>query len=218
MEEPIIKVGLVDDHELMRAGLSQVLIPFGGIEIVLEASNGQELLDLLPTTKLDVILLDLQMPVLSGHDVLPMIVEKYPSIKVLILSMHDTNTFIVNMMEAGAAGYLLKDTPPQIVHQAIKTVMQDGLYFNSKVSRALLANMPGSRIKVESTAHITETLNSREIEILKLICQEYTTKQIADELFLSPKTIEGYRKQLLAKTGTKNAAGLAIFAVRQNLI
>lgn len=217
MEKTKIRIGLVDDHALMRAGLSQVLGQFEGIEIVLEASNGKELLDLLPKTKVDIILLDLQMPVMSGHEALPVIVEKYPHIKVLVLSMHDTNSFIVNMMEGGASGYLLKDTPPKTVYEAIHTVMEDGLYFNSKVSRALLASLPGSKLKIKSNTNFTETLTSRELEILRLICQELTTNQIGEKLFLSPKTIEGYRKQLLEKTGSKNAAGLAIFAVRNNL-
>ena len=186
-----IKVGLTDDHELMRAGLAQILEATNEIQVVFEASNGAELLECLKTYKVDIVLLDLEMPVMDGRDALPKIIELYPKTKVLILSMHDSNSFIVNMMELGASGYLLKDMPPAEVTNAVKAVKNDGLYFNAKVSRALLASLPGSKLTIESKQHIKETLNSRELDVLKLICEEYTTTEIGEKLFLSPKTIEG---------------------------
>ncbi|GAB5416938.1 MAG: response regulator transcription factor [Crocinitomicaceae bacterium] len=218
MEANLIKVGLADDHELMRAGLAQILEASGSVKVIFEASNGAELLEELKTKKVDVVLLDLEMPVMGGQDALPKVVANHPETKVLILSMHDSNSFIVKMMELGASGYLLKDMPPSEVAKAVQTVVNDGLYFNAKVSRALLAGLPGSQIEIESTGQVRETLSQRELEVLRLICQEYTTTEIAESLFLSPKTIEGYRKNLLEKTGVKNMAGLAIFAVRNNLI
>ncbi len=218
MEANLIKVGLADDHELMRAGLAQILEASGPITVIFEASNGAELLEQLKTKRVDVVLLDLEMPVMGGQEALPEVVVNYPETKVLILSMHDSNSFIVKMMELGASGYLLKDMPPSEVAKAVQTVVNDGLYFNAKVSRALLAGLPGSQIEIESTGQVRETLSQRELEVLRLICQEYTTTEIAESLFLSPKTIEGYRKNLLEKTGVKNMAGLAIFAVRNNLI
>lgn len=213
-----IRIALTDDHELMRAGLAQILEANGDIQVVFEASNGAELLEALQKYTVDVILLDLEMPVMDGREALAHIVQHHPNIKVLILSMHDSNSFIVNMMEIGAAGYLLKDMPPSEVIKAVQTVQRDGLYFNAKVSRALLAGLPGSKITIDSNHHVKETLNSRELDVLRLICEELTTSEIAEKLFLSTKTIEGYRKQLLEKTGAKNAAGLAIFAVRNQLI
>lgn len=213
-----IKVGLTDDHELMRAGLAQILEATNEIQVVFEASNGIELLECLEKYTVDVVLLDLEMPIMDGRDVLPKVIALYPDLKVLILSMHDSNSFIVNMMEHGAAGYLLKDMPPSEVIKAVKTVKNDGLYFNAKVSRALLAGLPGSKMTIDSKQHVKETLNERELDVLRLICEEYTTTEIGEKLFLSPKTIEGYRKQLLEKTGVKNVAGLAIFAVRNHLV
>lgn len=213
-----IKVGLTDDHELMRAGLAQILEATNEIQVVFEASNGIELLECLEKYTVDVVLLDLEMPIMDGRDVLPKVIALYPDLKVLILSMHDSNSFIVNMMEHGAAGYLLKDMPPSEVIKAVKTVKNDGLYFNAKVSRALLAGLPGSKMTIDSKQHVKETLNERELDVLRLICEEYTTTEIGEKLFLSPKTIEGYRKQLLEKTGVKNVAGLAIFAVKNHLV
>lgn len=218
MEAPLIKVGLADDHELMRAGLAQILEASGSIKVIFEAPNGAELLEELKTKKVDVVILDLEMPVMGGQEALPLLVAQHPEVKVLILSMHDSNSFIVKMMELGASGYLLKDMPPAEVTKAVQTVVNEGLYFNAKVSRALLAGLPGSQIEIESKGKVRETLSQRELEVLRLICLEHTTSEIADTLFLSPKTIEGYRKQLLEKTGVKNMAGLAIFAVRNNLI
>lgn len=218
MNDLKIRVGLTDDHELMRAGLAQILEASGEIQIVFEAANGREMLEKLKTYRADVIILDLEMPEMDGRDALPKVVELYPDTKVLVLSMHDSNGFIVSMMEQGAAGYLLKNTPPKEVLNAVKTVLREGLYFNSRVSRALLAGLPGSKIPIESRQDVREILSEREREVLRLICQELTTAEIADKMFLSPKTIEGYRKQLLEKTGVKNVAGLAIFAVRNNLV
>ena len=106
---------------------------------------------------------------MDGRDALPQIVANYPDVKVLILSMHDSNAFIVKMMELGASGYLLKDMPPSEVVKAVQSVVQDGLYFNAKVSRALLAGLPGSQIQIESKEHIRETLNQREMEVLRLM-------------------------------------------------
>lgn len=218
MEIPKIKIALVDDHELVRAGLHQILSASGTIQIVFEASNGKELLENLKKYTIDVILLDLEMPEMGGQDALSHIVEHYPNVKTLILSMHDSNAFIVKMMEIGAAGYLLKDMPPSEVVKAVETVYNEGLYFNAKVSRALLAGLPGSALQIDSRKNIRETLNERELQVLRLICEEFTTGEIAEKMFLSPKTIEGYRKQLLEKSGVKNVAGLAIFAVRNNLV
>lgn len=213
-----IRIAIADDHKLFRMGLSQILDLQEDLKVVQHAENGLDLMEHVESLRPDVVLLDMEMPVMGGKETLPMLKEKYPDIRVLVLSMHQHNAFIVHMMEVGANGYLLKDTTPQEVIRAIRVVMEDGLYFNSKVSRALLAGLPGSKVNVESNHSISETLGSRDLEVLRLICMEYTTAQIAEELFLSPKTIEGYRKQLLEKTGTKNVAGLAIFAVRNNLV
>lgn len=218
METDKIKVALTDDHELVRAGLRQILEASGKIQIVFEASDGKELLEQLQKYTVDVVLLDLEMPGMGGQETLPEVVALYPNTKVVILSMHDSNAFIVDMMEKGAAGYLLKDMPPSEVVKAVETVKDEGLYFNAKVSRALLAGLPGSNVVIESKGNIRETLNDRERDVLRYICEEYTTNEIAEKMFLSPKTIEGYRKQLLEKTGVKNVAGLAIFAVRNNLV
>lgn len=218
MKTAKIRVALADDHELVRAGLRQILEATDDVEVILEASNGQELLEKLKKYKVDVVLLDMEMPVMDGSDTLPEVLNAHPGVKVVILSMHQSNAFIVSMMEKGASGYLLKDMPPSEVLKALRIVHNEGIYFNAKVSRALLGALPGSRFAIESGGPVRETLNERELEVLRYICDECTTGEIAEKMFLSPKTIEGYRTQLLEKTGAKNVAGLAIFAVRNNLV
>ena len=211
-----ISIALVDDHVLIRAGLSQIINKHENLNVLLEASNGAILLSKLTETPVDVILLDIDMPVLDGKATLEILLKEHPQIKVIMLTVHDHNSFIVNMMEAGAHGYLLKDTEPQEVISAIHSVMDDGLYFNDRVSRALLGKI--SQPKSTHSELTQESLNQRELDVLKLICSEKTTREIADELFLSPKTIEGYRKNLLEKTGAKNVAGLVLYALRYGIV
>lgn len=211
-----IRIALVDDHQLIRAGLARLLQLEDGIDVVAEAPNGKVFLDHLTAQPVDVVLLDMDMPVMDGKATLEQLVTHYPSIKVLVLTVHEHDSFIVHMMEAGAHGYLLKDSDPEEVVTAIRTVAKDGIYFNNRVSTALLKGL--SRTNTPHATNLGESLNQRELDILSLICKEYTTAQIAEELFLSNKTIEGYRKTLLEKTQTKNVAGLAVFAVKNGLI
>lgn len=216
MNDNDIKIALVDDHQLIRAGLARLLQLEDGIDVVAEAPNGKVFLDLLPSRPVDVVLLDMDMPVMDGKTTLEQLVVNSPNTKVLILTVHEHDSFIVHMMEAGAHGYFLKDSDPEEVVLAIRTVVKDGIYFNHRVSSALLKGL--SRTNAPHATLLGESLNQRELDVLSLICKEYTTAQIADELFLSQKTIEGYRKSLLEKTQTKNVAGLAVFAVKNKLI
>jgi len=211
-----IRVALVDDHHLIRAGLARLLQLEDGIDVVAEAPNGKVFLDLLQSQTVDVVLLDMDMPVMDGKATLEQLVIQFPNVKVLVLTVHEHDSFIVHMMEAGAHGYLLKDSEPEEVLVAIRAVAKDGIYFNNRVSNALLKGL--SRTNTPHASNLGESLNQRELDILSLICKEYTTSQIADELFLSQKTIEGYRKSLLEKTQTKNVAGLAVFAVKNRLV
>ena len=217
MTNPVIRIAVTDDHHLVRSGLKQILDSYEDFQVVIEAANGKELMEQLEEKKPTVVLLDLEMPVMNGKETLSQILEQYPDIKVIILTMYNHNSFVVDLMEHGASGYLLKDCDPQELLKAIRIVVSDGIYFNSKVSRALLAAITGNKTG-SGKAVISNDLSQRDVDILNLICKEHTTNEIAEKLFLSPKTIEGYRKSLLEKTGAKNAAGLAIYAVKKGLI
>lgn len=214
--ETNIRIALADDHQLVRFGIALILKSEPNFMVVQEAANGKELLDGLPVSRPDVVLLDLEMPVMSGKETLKAIRATNPELRVLILTVHQNHAFIYQMMELGANGYLVKDAEPEEMLKAIRKVYRDDYYFSEPVSRAMLKGISGSGAL--ATNKLPEHgLTGREIDVLKLICQERTTPEIGEALFLSPKTIEGYRKVLIEKSGVRNMAGLVLFAVRHGL-
>lgn len=218
MNPEVINVAIVDDHALVRHGIALFLKQKEDIQVVIEAQHGQDFLEQLENKKIDVVLLDLEMPVLDGKQVLQYLKANHPEILVIILTMHHHDSFITNMMELGANGYLLKESEPQEVIHAIRTVKQDGVFFNKLTSKALLGRVVAeTNTQKVNQNFAVNTLKQRELDILKLIVEEKTTVQIADELFLSPKTIEGYRKSLYEKTGATNVVGLVKYAMKHRL-
>ncbi|WP_298418596.1 response regulator transcription factor [uncultured Kordia sp.] len=217
MTEETIKLGLVDDHNLFREGIKSLLDKISGVTLVLEAVNGKDLFTKLKNDVPNVILLDLEMEEMNGVDATLKLQEEYPNVKVIILTMHKEERMISYLMEIGANGYLLKDTTREELEEAIKTVVRKGFYFNEFVSQALLKglkNKSGKPLKIGKDYHLT----ARELEVLELIAQECTTAEIAEKLFLSVRTIEGHRKNLISKLGVKNTAGLLIKAIKEKLI
>jgi two-component system, NarL family, response regulator DegU len=218
-----IKLALCDDQNLFRVGMASLLTQVADFDLILEAANGQELLDKMARKTPDVVLLDLQMPVLDGIATADLLREHHPRVRIIVLSMHDEDRMILHLLEKGVSGYLLKDTDPDEVEHAIRTVMDEGVYLNGHVSKALhrkVTHQPDpAKPSPGGTGVYTGKipLSEREKEVLHLICQELSTAQIADKLFLSPRTIEGHRLRLLEKTATKNTAGLVAFAFRNGL-
>lgn len=184
------------------------------MEVAFHAGNGQELLDHLAKQPVDLILLDLEMPVMDGLTAMPLIRKQYPDTKVLIISMHQDDQFISHLMELGANGYLLKDAEFEELEIALEAVKHTGFYFNDQVSKAMLSRLVQKQQLVPSF-QVQEHLTERERDVLELICRELTTAEIADRIHLSPRTIEGYRNRLLDKTGARNTAGLVVYAARQ---
>ncbi|GAA4276025.1 response regulator transcription factor [Aquimarina mytili] len=212
-----IKLGLIDDHNLFREGIKSLLNKMPNISLVLEAVSGKDLLTKLNTEVPDVILLDLEMEDMNGVDTTLKLQEMYPDLKIIILTMHKEERMISYLMEIGANGYLLKDTNQVELEEAIRAVYDKGFYFNPFVSEALLK---GLKHKVAKPPVIGKNyhLTSRELEVLELVTQELTTAEIAEKLFLSVRTIEGHRKNLMDKLGVKNTAGLIIKAVKEKII
>ncbi len=214
-----IQLAIVDDQSLFRKGLRLILENCISIEIIIEAENGNDLIHQLQYRQPDIVLMDLKMPKLDGIQTTEIIKKEYPRIKILILSLYDDERIISHIMRMGANGYLLKTEDPDTVLEAIKTVYNNDYYFGDYVSRALLKNLPKiektleAQLKTKNQIHLTK----RENEILKLICQELTTPEIAEKLFISKRTVEGHRKNLLEKTGVKNTAGLVLFALRNKV-
>ncbi len=212
-----IKLGLIDDHNLFREGIKSLLNKMSNITLVLEAVSGKDLLAKLNNVVPDVILLDLEMEDMNGVDTTVKLQELYPNLKIIILTMHKEERMISYLMEVGANGYLLKDTNQQELEEAIVSVHEKGFYFNPFVSEALLK---GLKHKTNKPPAIGKDyyLTTRELEVLELITKEFTTTEIAEELFLSSRTIEGHRKNLMEKLGVKNTAGLIMKAVKEKII
>lgn len=213
----MIKVAIADDHKLFREGLRFLMDQMDNLEVVFEASNGRELLDNIESHQPDVLLLDLDMPEVDGLEALKQLRPKYPDLGIIILTMHSDSKMVAYLMELGANSYLLKDTSPEEFKKAIANVVEEGFYFNKMVSQAMLVGLQGQSKKKPSLGH-NEALTSRELEVLELICQEYTAKEIADKLFISHRTVEGHRKNLIEKLGVKNTAGLIVKAIKEGII
>jgi len=213
----IINVIIADDHVLYRAGVKAALSAKKDIKVIAEADNGSHLLMLLKAIHPDVVLLDIQMPIMDGIATLAELKKLYPDIKVIMLTMMDDHSMITRLMELGANSYLTKTSDSEIIYEAIKTCHEQEYYFNSLTNKALLSGLRTKRT-AESSAPQDVQLTDKEITILKLMCDEKSTKEIADIVDLSPRTVEAIRDKLKTKTGTKSMAGLVMYAVKAGLV
>ncbi|WP_266367985.1 response regulator [Tellurirhabdus rosea] len=215
-----IRIALADDHNLFRKGMASVLSQITDFELVLEASNGQELIEKLTRRLPDVVLLDLEMPVMDGIAATDYIRENHPHMKIIMLTMHDEDKFVLHLLEKGVSGYVLKDADIDEVEKAVHRVMEDGVYLNDFVSKVMHRKMTSKApvVKQPSLYNSKVVLSEREKEILKLICEGLSTAEISEKVFLSPRTVEGHRLRILEKTGTKNTAGMVAFAFKNNLV
>ncbi|MFT4023067.1 MAG: response regulator transcription factor [Flavihumibacter sp.] len=211
-----IKVAIADDHALFRAGVKTALSTKKDVELVGEAENGMQLLTLLKHTEPDVILLDIQMPIMDGIATLPEIKKVNPYVKVIILSMHNDHSMISRLMEIGANSYLTKNSDSETIYQAIKTCYEQEFFFNELTNKALLTGLRTR--KTDPDALLDAQLSEKEIRILKLMCEEKTTKEIADIVDISPRTVEAIRDKLKTKTGAKSMAGLVMYAVKKGFV
>ena len=214
-----IKVIIADDHVLYRAGVKIALSSKKDIKIVAEADNGNQLLNLLKLVPADVILLDIQMPILDGITALPEIKKNYPATRVIMLTMMDDHSMIMKLMELGANSYLTKTSDSEVIYEAIKTCYEQEYYFNSLTNKALLTNLKQRNLVTHQKIMQQEAnLNDKEMMILKLMCEEKSTKEIADMVELSPRTVESIRDKLKVKTGAKSTAGLIMYAVKHKIL
>ncbi len=216
--EPI-KVLIADDHVLYRAGVKTALSSKNDVKVIAEADNGMHLLTMLKTVQPDVILLDIQMPIMDGITALPEIKKNWPDIKVIMLTMLEDHSMITKLMELGANSYLSKTSDIEVIYEAIKTCFEQDYFFNSLTNKALLTNLKQrNQITPQKLVQQEAQLNDKEMLILKLMCEEKTTKEIADMVDLSPRTVEAIRDKLKVKTGAKSTAGLIMYAVKNNIL
>ncbi len=217
-KEPI-KVIIADDHVLYRAGVKTSLSTKNDVKVIAEADNGMHLLNLLKNIEVDVILLDIQMPIMDGIATLPEIKKISPQTKVIMLTMVDDNSMITKLMELGANSYLTKTSDSEIIYEAIKTCYEQEYYFNSLTNKALLSNLKQKNpVTPQQITPQEAQLNDKETTILRLMCEEKSTKEIADIVDLSPRTVEAIRDRLKVKTGSKTTTGLIMYAVKHKII
>lgn len=216
----VIKVGLVEDQALFRQGIKAIIEQWENCVVTFESPDGYSVIERLEKANElpEVMLVDFNLPKngyreFSGLDVLMELSINYSDIKVIILSVIDDSYIIAQCIEMGASGYLLKDSDPEEVHEAIEAVHARGSYINADALKAIQGKMAG---KVKKPTN--EELTSREIEVLELVCQQMTADQIGDKLFISPKTVNGHKNNLLQKTGSKNMAGLVMYAVKNGIV
>ena len=210
-----IRIILVDDHSMIREGLRSFLEE-DEITVVAEAKNGVDALEKLEQIEVDVVVSDIMMPEMDGIELAKQIREKYPNLHILALTMMNESYNIKKMLGAGALGYLLKDCTQDELIQAIKTVAQGKNYYSGEVTQIIMEGF-GGKPKEKSRVVHEIALTDRELEILHLICKEKTNSEISEELFVSLRTVEAHKRNLLVKTGCKNVAGLVLYAVERNL-
>lgn len=212
-----IKILLADDHQMFLDGLCALLSQIAYIEIVATVNNGAQLLKKLKTTKGDLVIADLHMPVIDGLESTKMIRELYPSVKVLGLTMDNELETIQAMLEAGASGYILKNTGKTELELAILQVMKGENYLSQSISAQLAQSLFLKKKAVAETSEL-DMLTERETEILKMVALENSNVEIAEKLYISPKTVETHRKNLMKKIGVRNSLGIYKFALKHKLI
>ncbi|MDO9374385.1 MAG: response regulator transcription factor [Bacteroidota bacterium] len=212
-----IRIAIADDYKIYRDGLKVGISEDENLEVVQEADNGEELLNGLKESAPNVIIMDLKMPIMDGTEATKEVRKNFPSIKVLVVTMYDDDKFIIHLMENGANGYLLKNTDSGEIRKSIYAVHENGYYFNDLVNKALLKRLVlKGNLKPSFNQDVEFT--ERELEVLKLICEEKTAAEIGKEIFLSPRSVEGIRTRLIEKVGVRNTAGLVMFAIKKGIV
>ncbi len=212
-----INVAIADDHKIFRKGVIHSMRPYTNIRFVMEADNGDDLIQKIPEFLPDVILCDLKMPVKDGIDATKIITKTYPNIRVIILTMYEDERFVGHLMDCGAAGYLLKSTEPSEIKRAMMDVMRTGFYLNPFVNKVLIKKSYGKQ-KFNPSLTSEIVLSDREKEALTLVCMEFTAAEIALKMNISARTVEAIKDRLMERFGVKNSVGLVFYAMKNQLI
>ncbi|WP_321300312.1 response regulator transcription factor [Marinifilum fragile] len=207
------KVIIVDDHKMFRSGLRFLLSNIPNITVIGEASNGKEFLKMAENETIDIALMDINMPEMNGIEATRIAMEKYPDLKVIVLSMHGEEEYYDQMLEAGVKGFLLKNSDADELIAAIEAVIAGKSYFSQELLVDILDQKRLQKLRTDAVK-----LSTRELEVLKLICDGFSNAEIAEHLFISHRTVDRHRANLLSKTGCKNSTSLVMYAVKNKII
>lgn len=207
------KVIIVDDHKMFRSGLRFLLSNIPNITVIGEASNGKEFLEMAENETIDIALMDINMPEMNGIEATRIAMEKYPDLKVIVLSMHGEEEYYDQMLDAGVKGFLLKNSDADELIAAIEAVIAGKSYFSQELLVDILDQKRLQKLRTD-----TVKLSTRELEVLKLICDGFSNAEIAEHLFISHRTVDRHRANLLSKTGCKNSTSLVMYAVKNKII
>lgn len=214
----MVEVAMIDDHILLRQGLASVVNSFAGYKVIYEANNGREFTQWLDPNKLpDLVLMDINMPIMNGHETAHWLTTHYPQVKFIAISMLNDERSIIKMLRNGARGYLLKDSEIIDLKQALDDVVNKGIYINTILYKHIVDSISGNQLNEEAEQETLMALSEREKEFLRWLCTDKSYKEIAAEMYLSPRTIDGYRDILFEKLKVASRIGLVLFAIRNEI-
>jgi DNA-binding NarL/FixJ family response regulator len=211
-----ISIAIIDDQPLFRKGLIALFKPYRNIQVLFEAGDGNELMEHLETMQPEVLLLDLEMPGMDGIKATELVRNKFPGIRILVLTMHQDEAMVLHLIEKGAHGFLLKDTTIQEISDGIHSLIDNGYYFNDRVSKIMVSGLVKGR-KIKPTFNKVK-LSEREIEVINLMSKEYKNAEIAKMLFINVRTVDRHRENIMRKINVRNSIGIIMYAVKNDLL
>lgn len=211
-----ITIAIADHHSIFLEGLHTVFGKEPDMKIVGQAKNGKQLIDVVEQSQPDVVLTEIKMPLMTGIEVTHKLREKFPRLQVVAVTMHEEDHYIIDMLEAGARGYLIKDAPANELFKAVKTVYSGDSYYCTRTSNKLVKLMVNRKFNPYKPEK-KSLLNEKELEVMRLICEEYSSKEIAEKIFTTAKYVDRMRERIEEKIGVKNIAGIVVYAVRNRI-
>lgn len=214
----MLRIGIVDDHQLFRKSLAYLISTFQNVEVVLEAENGIKLFEILPLVKVDLLLLDIQMPEMDGFETCQILKKKYPKIKILIVSQLSSKESIHKVMEFGVNGFFTKNSDPEQLELAIRNIQKNDFYFGQELGMVLREAILWEKSNTTKRNLPLVTLSGREIDVIQMACKEFNSIEIADKLCINVRTVETHRRRMMDKTNSKNFIGVILFAIKNNYV
>lgn len=215
---PLLRIAIVEDHLLIRKSMKMLINSFEGMEVVIDAGNGQTFLDEVATCSIDIVLLDIQMPVMNGYEACKHLLQWHSDVKVLVVSQFTTKQSIHRIMTIGAHGYFTKNSAPEELEAAIRSLYTHGYYFGSELGSVLREAILWDKKNVVEKVNLNHKLSDRELEIIGLMCKEMSSEEIGTQLFISGRSVEAHRRNIMEKTSSQNVIGIILYVLKRKLI